>query len=505
MDTVSRRVGGQGMDGARMEATGVWTGWLVGLDYGQTGIKVVALRPGSSLRVGAVPSVPREAVFTVGPVTYRHLSDPEKLFQRGVALVADLLGPDDDTPIAIAVSSAGPPLVAVDAANRALCPVIGYWEGMDEAAAESALPFDRRRFARLAGGPYDYHPPVVQLAWLTQRDNELASRLAAVLSIGGYVAARLSGRRAAEPSTAGASGAFNRETRGWADTVLRAGGLRRAWFPPVVPSGTLLGEGRIGRHPTWVVSGAHDYLAAALAAGLSEPDEALNLLGTWEMATRFVRIGPRGGWGDPDRHRTLHDLHVVPERGTFTLECWLGGQIEWARQMLGLSPAEFFARAAAAGPAAPRGLSYAPFLGSQFFPPERRGHEAGFFGLGPSTTRDALARAVLEGLAYLGARMVEQLEAVAEEPMARIVLGGGASRNRLMAELKADMLNRPVWVHRVPDLSGLGAALLAGVGVGVYADVRAARESFKDAIDPVYPDAARHRVYRGFFDARHWV
>jgi sugar (pentulose or hexulose) kinase len=195
----------------------------------------------------------------------------------------------------------------------------------------------------------------------------------------------------------------------------------------------------------------------------------------------------------------------VPGLGTRTLECWSGGQIEWARRLLGWDVGRFFAAAGQAGPQAPRGRWYEPFLGWQFFPRSGHGRRAAFCGLGPEVGPGELARMVLEAVAYLGALMFETLEAGSVEIPQRLVMGGGASRSPLMAQLKADMLNRPVLVHETADLSPVGAALLAGLALGVYASVAEAAQVLCDRVGEVEPDAARHAAYRGALDRLGWL
>lgn len=484
-------------------------GWLVGLDYGQTRVKAVLVHPetGRVERVLAVPPPSRGAECRIGDVTYRHLNDPEVLVATGIDLIRELVPGDSSAPVAVAVSSAGPPLVAVDNRLNPVWPVVGHWEGVARDELDAAFPYDPDRFYEEAGSPRWYQPPTFHLAWLKAHDPVRAGRVAGVLSIGGYVAARLSGVMAAEPSTAGASGAFDRRTRTWSPSLLTAGSLDPAWFPPVLSAGTALGENRtvLAGRPLIVSTGAHDYLAAALAAGITGPDRSLNVLGTWEMAAQFVAIGDHGGWGGDEPHGALHDLHVLPGLGAETLECWTGGQIEWARRLLGLEPADFMKAAAASAPQAPSGRFYTPFLGHQFFPHGAYERHAAFFGLDASVGPGEMARMVLEGLAYLGTRMFELLESVRPGSPPDIVLAGGASQGRLTGQLKADMLNRTVYVHEVSELSAVGAALLAGVGAGYIESPARAAALLRDRVTPVEPDPNRHHAYREALDALDWV
>ncbi len=482
--------------------------WLLGLDYGQTRVKAVLVDPATGQVAGLKAAAPpvRARDCSIGSETYRRLSDPEALVETGFQLIRELVPPGRGT-VAIAVSSAGPPLVAVDKDLRPVWPVVGHWEGVRPEEMDACLPYDADRFYEEAGSPHWYHPPVFHLAWLREHDPARAEQVVGVLSIGGYVAARLSGVMAAEPSTAGASGAFDRRTRTWSPALLGAGHLNPAWFPELRPAGTGLGENRWllpGRRVV-VASGGHDYLAAALAAGITGPAASLNVLGTWEMAAQFVEIGAEGGWGGGEPHEVLHDLHVLPGLGTQSLEFWSGGQIEWARRVLGLSPSDFLAAAADAPPQAPVGRIYAPFLGHQFFPHQSRDRKASFSGVDARVGPGEMARMVVEGIGYLGARMFELLETGRSGPPPALIMTGGASRGRVMGQLKADMLNRTVYVHELSELSAVGAALLGGVGAGYFDSLEQAAELFRDRVTAVEADAKRHEAYRDVFDALAWA
>ena len=483
---------------------------LVGLDFGQTRVKAVVMdaETGDIDQVLASAAPKREATCRVGGRNYQGLTDPEQLVSMGCRLVREALAAVRG-PVALAVSSAGPPLVAVDRAGQAVWPVIGHWPGVPDEERLEALPYDPADFYTEAGSPLWYLPPVFHLAWLTRHDPERADQVARVLSVGGYVVARLSGIAIAEPSTAGATGALDRRTRTWSPTILAAGHLNVDWFPPLVRAGTVVGETSQLRDegpPVSIAVGGHDYLTAALAAGAMDEQVRVNIMGTWEMAAHFTAIGPSGGWGGTEPHPVLHDLHVLPGLGTSTLECWGGGQIEWARRLLGMDVREFFVAASEAVPQAPRGRWYAPFLGRQFFPLAGHGRDgAGFGGLDPSVGSGDLARMVLEGIGYLGARMFELLETGQGFVPPRLVIAGGASRYRLVGELKADLLNRVVYVHQTPDLSAAGAALLAGVGAGSYRTAEEAATLLRDRVTQIEPDPTRHRAYRDCFDALGWV
>jgi xylulokinase len=128
--------------------------------------------------------------------------------------------------------------------------------------------------------------------------------------------------------------------------------------------------------------------------------------------------------------------------------------------------------------------------------PKSRG---AFIGLSTDVKRGALFRAVLESLAYEARNSLEPLLTYPEvEPLRKIYAIGGSTRNQLLMRIKAAVLNQPITVATVAEATSLGAAILGGLGAGVYADVPSALAQLRHAQTVVEPDpdeAARYDLY----------
>ena len=137
-------------------------------------------------------------------------------------------------------------------------------------------------------------------------------------------------------------------------------------------------------------------------------------------------------------------------------------------------------------------------LGSPPFPdPVARG---AFLGLSSTTSRGALFRAVLEGIALDGGNMLKtMLRHLGDTPPERVLVIGGSTRNRLLMQLKASVLGLPLGVVDLPDATCLGAALLGGLAAGLFRDLDQARAGLRLAVRGVEPDprwSDRHRERR---------
>jgi len=153
------------------------------------------------------------------------------------------------------------------------------------------------------------------------------------------------------------------------------------------------------------------------------------------------------------------------------------------------------AEAAAGAPPGAEGLFFLPYLAGERTPlmdPEAR---AGFVGLSLRHGRPHLTRAVMEGVVY-SLRQGLDLMLAQGNACERIVASGGGSRHPLWLQLQADIFNRPVYRTQTVEAAAAGAALLAGVGAGLFPDLEAASRLFvRWETTPVLPDPERAAFY----------
>jgi xylulokinase len=172
--------------------------------------------------------------------------------------------------------------------------------------------------------------------------------------------------------------------------------------------------------------------------------------------------------------------------------------VEWfAREFLPSGDLALMTELAASSPPGSNHLLYLPYLQGERTPvwdPQARGV---FIGLTASTSRGDLARAVFEGVAFA----LRQVIACTGNEVTEIRAVGGGTRNELWNQIKADVLKLPLHVLAFQETGALGAALLAGVGSGVYGSLEeAARVADQVASAKVVaPDLARARLYDELF------
>jgi len=252
-----------------------------------------------------------------------------------------------------------------------------------------------------------------------------------------------------------------------------------------------------------VVVGTGDEHAACIGAGAIEPGLVADVTGTAEpvAATALRAVF------DPEHVVETHahaitGLLLVENPGFVSGGCTL-----WcAEAMLGVSQAELFARAAQA-PAGADGVIFVTALSGATVPRWNDKMRGVFAGLAMNHDARHLARAVIEGCSYALADVLGRLDALGLAGREIRVVGGGA-RSELWLQVKADVTGRPVRPVLAAEPTATGAAVLAGLAAGTFADAADAVARTVTPSDRCYePDeqtravyAERYAQYRALYD-----
>lgn len=474
---------------------------FVGIDVGGTRIKVAAFRrDGKRLADVSFPTrdVPQRATLLANGYSLAAL-DPEALWQIVQQLLAQLTGRIHHraTPVAVAVTGMGGPLVALNGEDEVLYPLLMGGPSSMDWKSPAVLP--EAEYFRRTG--YHYGSSFLPLlAWLWKVDGERAHRVRRLLTIQSFITFRLTGEAAEERSTVGATGLWSHRDDTWEPSALDAIGIVPGSLAPVVASGCAVGTVRPsvaaaigGMAGATVSTGGNDYVCAAAALGVTGPDQLLDVLGTYEVVARphasTIDFAPAG-------LDVIYDYHVVPGGTLLMLQMVAGGQLEWLRTLVFCGATRGTARwnrvlaeAATLTPEDMGQLAFAPHLFGRYYPARCSAPGGAFLGLEPRHGPAHLYRAVIEALSYTGSCAVNTLIG-ADAPPPLVVLAGGGTRNRLWCEMKANFLQQPLMVPQMKEASALGAALLAGVGSGYYLQLEEAIRAVRIAtrqVDPTGP------------------
>jgi xylulokinase len=155
---------------------------------------------------------------------------------------------------------------------------------------------------------------------------------------------------------------------------------------------------------------------------------------------------------------------------------------------------------AATAPPGSRGVLYLPYLATAATPRWDPQARAAWIGMSFAHGRAELTRAVLEGVALEIRDMLAQWQAAGLR-VDRLRIGGGATRSALWNQIQADVYGRPVETVRVGESTGVGAALLGGVGAGVFASIAEGVAAMVQVAERIEPDPARHQRYDSLYQA----
>jgi xylulokinase len=489
---------------------------LLGLDLGTTSVKAVVYRT-NGIAVGASARPTPTHVPRPGWAFYR----PDELWQTVVAAIrgalADLPSPEEIA--SVAVASVGESGVLLDAAGAATTDSLAWFDtrtrpqatwladriGKDELFARSGLSLQ----------------PIFslnKLLWHREHEPEAWARSVRWLMLADFIAFRLCGEAATDLSLASRTLLLDLRQKRWDEETLAQAEIDPKLLASLVPGGTSLGSvtttaaALTGLPVAAVVaSGGHDHVCGALAAGVTRPGQMLNSLGTAEAL--FLPIAQPLADPKAGRQGYTQGAHVVGGGYyAFGGQYTSGASIEWLRNLLGASddPVAYEELIAAAErvAAGSLGVLFLPHLRLANPPYDDPRSRGALIGLSMDAGRNVITRAIFEGLALESRNTLEPLLAYPEvtAPQSIVAIGGG-TRNPLLMRVKASVTNRIHHVVEAQEATALGAALLGGLGAGVYEGVDDAvaamrygqQEIAPEPIDvPVY-ETIYNKVYQRFY------
>lgn len=337
----------------------------------------------------------------------------------------------------------------------------------------------------------------MQIRWMKNNEPELYQKTAMFMSVPDYVAYKMTGVPAIDLSDIGINQLGNIREGRYDPEILKFAGITEEKLPRIYHSGEVLGNlteeaaAELGLTTEVILSaGAHDQYAVALGAGACKAGDILIGSGTCWVITC---IGD-----EPDFDSNLsQSVAAVPGKWGSLWSLSSGGVcLEWLRRNFREDPYEEINREAATRKAAEDGLYFYPFSGRSTL---HKGFSKGsLIGLDLSHDRYHVARAVMEGVAF---QIVWMLEAFKTKPSADgLILAGGASKSELWCQLVADIANLPVRIPAVADLACVGAAVLAGVGCGIYIDAQVGYKQLAVGERVLYPNAENAKRYAVYFE-----
>jgi xylulokinase len=469
---------------------------LLGLDVGTTGARAVAVDEAGRVRAAASAGyslrTPRPGWAEQDPADW--WAGTRSALAR---VAADAAGDGEIAGLGLTGQMHGS--VFLDAADEVIRPAL-LWNDQRTAAQCARITelVGAQRLIELAGNPALTGFQAPKVLWLRDEEPAAYARVAHLLLPKDYVRLLLTGERATDVSDASGTLLLDVRRRVWAEPILDALGIPRAWMPEVYEGPEVTGRlsGAVADElglPAGipVAAGGGDNAAAAVGTGIVAAGQVSSSIGTSGV------VFAHGDEFAPDPSGRVHAFcHAVPGKyHLMGVTLSAGGSLRWWRDVIGqeLAYDDLCAEAAALPPGA-EGLLFLPYLTGERTPhldPEARG---AFFGLTARHGRAHLTRALMEGVVFGLRDSLEIMRGLGVAP-SRVVATGGGARSALWRELQADVYGVPVSRTAAEEGPAYGAALLAGVGAGAFADVHEACALIELRPERTEPDAARSRAY----------
>lgn len=420
---------------------------------------------------------------------------------RGVAAQAGIAS---DSIAGIGLSGQMHGFVPLDSSHQPVHPAIIWADTRSKPQVDDLLArIDTATMAQHAPGPPAAGFMGPTLMWLAQHQPDILARTATVLLPKDYVRLRLTGTTGTDPSDAAATWLFDVKTGDWSPQLAEWCGVDRRLLPPVMPSGdvagTITGEAAEALGiPTGtpVVTGCADQCAQALGYGLTEPGTALVTIGTGGqvfMALTDPQIDPQM------RFYTFN--HALPGRWYAAAAILCAGlSLRWLRDVLGFRdrPDAYahLSQLAASVPPGADGLIFLPYLAGERTPHMDPLASGVFLGLRLHHQAGHMARAVMEGVTFTLRECLSLVEALHTGPNPlRIIASGGATASPVWRQIQADIFDHPLHIANGENHACVGAALLAGVGCGVYRSLDEALALLPQPSMQVEPDSQHVDFY----------
>ena len=350
-------------------------------------------------------------------------------------------------------------------------PLMNAMVWLDNRAAKQAEEikehFGTKRVYEITGQPEITATwPASKMLWLKENKPEIHAKISKVFLLEDYLLYRLTGNFVTEKTLQSSTIYYDINKDDWWDEMLTFIGVKKEWLPKICDSAVKIGEYKGAS----VVTSAIDQIAGAIGAGVTDASVVSEMTGT-----TMVVFAPT------DKVPEYNPESIVPCHknydGKYCLLSWTptaGIALKWFKnnfcENFSFKELDDLAESVPAGSA---GLTFLPYLCGSTMPKYNPSAKGAFLGLTMEHTRAHAVRSVLESVACMLKGNLDYLGVTCNEIRS---MGGGA-QSPIWCQIKADMTRKNIAILENNETACLGSAILAGVGVGIYSDVKSVCES----------------------------
>ncbi|HHV62471.1 MAG TPA: hypothetical protein GXX51_07540 [Firmicutes bacterium] len=482
---------------------------FMGLDIGTTGCKALVISESGKLITRAYAGY---HLLHRGPGLSE--LDPDEVWRAACSVIreaASAASNAGDPVVAIAPSVLGEAVTPIDESGSPLSfsTTSADMRGADEIQQVGTMIGAERLF-QITG--HSSHPmfTLAKLLYWRRAEPDLYRRAQKFLCWEDMFFYRLCGRCVIDYSLASRTLLFDINRKTWSDEMLSASHIEREVLSETVPSGHLVGyvEKEINKELELglpehcaLVAGGWDQGCAALGAGVIEEGVALDNTGT----TECIAVVAKGSSISPRLRQGHYQVvpHVVPDLYLISGGSLVGGMLlQWYRDTLGgyeveqaarqgIDPYDVILGQLSPAPSPVLVLPYFAGAGTPVFNPNAKGV---FWGLTLTTTREDIIKGLIDGLGYELRQNIEFIKGCGIA-VDRLHVVGGASRSGFWVQQKCNVTGCTAFVPGISDASALGAALLAGHGIGAFDSYNTIISKIMDHATEKKPDPPIYQLY----------
>ena len=353
-----------------------------------------------------------------------------------------------------------------------------------------------------------------RVLWVKNKLPQLYEKVAKIGMFNDWLIYKLTGVLAVEPSNGSTTGIFDLQKRAWDTEIMRKVGLKDDIFPPVAECGAIVGTvnakgaADTGLAPgTTVVAGGGDSQLGCIGVGVVDAGQAAVFGGSfWQY-----EFNTASGQTDA-KCRVRVNCHAVPGMWQYEALAFKPGlAMRWYRDAfcqeeiarakeLGTDPYALMNREAEKIPAGSYGMMCAFSDVMNFIAWKHAAPTFTNFDFDAERfNKYTFYRAIMENTAMVTKGHLELVREATGNAPAEIIFAGGASKGDIWCQIVADVLGLPVKVPVVKEATALGAAILAGYGVGIYADISQAARKLVKWEQTFQPNMENHKVYEAMY------
>jgi xylulokinase len=481
---------------------------LLGIDVGTTGCKSAVFSQEGYLLASAYEEYdnlrprPGWAELDAGEVW-------EKV-KRTVRKIASEVASD---PIqALAVSSLGEAMVPVTEDRQVLGPsILNFDVRGEEYVGRLANVLGKDRLYRINGNTLGNHYGLTKLMWIKEHQPELYKRADRFLLWGSFVPFMFGAGPVVDYSLANRTLLFDIGRQEWSEELAGVAGLDLSKLPATAPSGTVIGTVSDGvanelglPANVAVVTGAHDQCVNAVGCGVIQEGRAVYGMGTFICITPVFSERREPAVMIERGVNTEH--HAVPGKYVSFIYNQGGSLVKWFRDTMAAAEhrnaeeagRDVYDSLFAEMPDVMSSTVVLPHFATTG-PPEFVSDSCGVIaGLRLETSRGDILKGIVEGVTFYLKECIESLPGTGIEITDFRAVGGG-SKSDAWLQMTADILQRPLVRPKVTEAGALGAAIIAGVGCGVFPSYEAGVEAMVSLERTFEPDPGRRDLYESRF------